>query len=153
MVYASRHLGLPATPTVNARAELKRYNDAGFFTWAADDYPPLSFDRPEPFNHIDFAERITDPIEGRQACHLAPAEWRLHGWLERQGFEYDLYAEHHLHDGTLDLSAYRMPGGGRRPHSTLALGADRRIAYLRGIGRDHLGTKSRQTIRAGNHIL
>jgi hypothetical protein len=100
--------GLPPTPTVNARAELKRYNDAGFFTWAADDYPPLSFDRPEPFNHIDFAERITDPIEGRQACHLAPAEWRLHGWLERQGFGFDLYAEHHLHDGTLDLSAYQV---------------------------------------------
>lgn len=100
--------GLPPTPTVNARAELKRYNDAGFFTWAADDYPPLSFDRPEPFNHIDFAEKITDPIEGRQACHLAPAEWRLHGWLERQGFEYDLYAENQLDDGTLDLSAYKV---------------------------------------------
>ncbi|HVK16824.1 MAG TPA: carboxypeptidase-like regulatory domain-containing protein [Fimbriiglobus sp.] len=100
--------GLPPTPTVNARAELKRYNDAGFFTWAADDYPPLSFDRPEPFNHIDFAERITDPIEGRQACHLAPAEWRLHGWLERSGFPFDLYAENQLDDGTLDLSAYRV---------------------------------------------
>ena len=47
--------------------------------------PPLSFDRPEPFNHIDFEERITDPIEGRQACHLAPAEWRLLGWLEARG--------------------------------------------------------------------
>jgi N,N-dimethylformamidase len=100
--------GLPPAPTVNARAELKRYNDAGFFTWAADDYAPLSFDRPEPFNHIDFAERITDPIEGRQACHLAPAEWRLHGWLEREGFTYDLYAEHQLDDGTLDLAAYKV---------------------------------------------
>ncbi len=100
--------GLPPTPTVNARAELKRYSDAGFFTWGADDYPPLSFDRPEPFNHIDFAERITDPIEGRQACHLAPAEWRLLGWLERQGFAYDYYAETQLDDGTLDLSRYRV---------------------------------------------
>jgi N,N-dimethylformamidase len=100
--------GCPPTPTINSRAELKRYNDDGFFTWGADHYPPLSFDRPEPFNHIDFTERITDPIEGRQACHLAPAEWRLVGWLEREGFPYDYYAETQLHDGTLDLDRYRV---------------------------------------------
>jgi hypothetical protein len=100
--------GFPPTPTVNSRHELKRYNDAGHFTWGAESYPPLSFDRPEPFNHIDFAEKITDPIEGRQACHLAPAEWRLLGWLEREGFSYDFYAETQLDDGTLDLSAYRV---------------------------------------------
>lgn len=100
--------GLPTTPTVNSRAELKRYSDAGFFTWGADSYPSLSFDRPEPFNHIDFVEKITDPIEGRQACHLAPAEWRLLGWLERQGFAHDYYAETQLDDGTLDLSKYRV---------------------------------------------
>jgi hypothetical protein len=99
--------GFPDTPTVNARVELKRYSDAGHFTWSADEYPPLSFDRPEPFNSIDFGEKITDPIEGRQACHLAPAEWRLLGWLERTGFPYDYYAETQLDDGTLDLSAYR----------------------------------------------
>ncbi len=100
--------GLPPTPTVNSRGELKRYSDSGFFTWNADSYPPLSFDRPEPFNHIDFAEKITDPIEGRQACHLAPAEWRLLGWLEREGFDYDYYAETQLDSGVLDLSAYRV---------------------------------------------
>ncbi|MCI0703369.1 MAG: carboxypeptidase regulatory-like domain-containing protein, partial [Planctomycetia bacterium] len=100
--------GLPPTPTINSRAELKRYSDAGFFTWGADSYPPISFDRPEPFNHIDFAEKITDPIEGRQACHLAPAEWRLLGWLERHGFAYDYFAETQLDDGTLDLSRYRV---------------------------------------------
>ena len=100
--------GLPQTPTINARTELKRYADAGFFTWHADAYPPLSFDRPEPFNHIDFAEKITDPIEGRQACHLAPAEWRLLGWLERENLPYDYYAETHLDDGTLDLGQYRV---------------------------------------------
>ncbi len=99
--------GCPPTPTINSRAELKRYNDDGFFTWGADDYPPLSFDRPEPFNHIDFHEKITDPIEGRQACHLAPAEWRLTGWLEHEGFPFDYYAETQLHDGTLDLSRYK----------------------------------------------
>ena len=100
--------GLPPTPTINARAELKRYNNAGFFTWNAADYPPLSFDRPEPFNHIDFNETISDPIEGRQACHLAPAEWRLLGWLEHQGFPFDLYAENQLDAGVLDLTQYRV---------------------------------------------
>jgi len=99
--------GFPPTPTVNSRVELKRYNDAGHFTWGADEYPPLSFDRPEPFNHIDFHEKITDPIEGRQACHLAPAEWRLLGWLEREGFAYDYYAETQLDSGVLDLTKYR----------------------------------------------
>ncbi|MEQ1825075.1 MAG: N,N-dimethylformamidase beta subunit family domain-containing protein [Pirellula sp.] len=98
---------LPSTPTVNSRFELRRYQDAEHGTWGYDSYAPLSFDRPEPFNHIDFEERITDPIEGRQACHLAPAEWRLIGWMEREGIEYDYYAESQLDDGSLDLDAYR----------------------------------------------
>src|SRR5262249_43834756 len=50
----------------------------------------------------------TDPIEGRQACHLAPAEWRLLGWLEREGFAYDYYAETQLHSGVLNLDDYRV---------------------------------------------
>jgi N,N-dimethylformamidase len=99
---------LPPTPTVNSRAELRRYTDAEHGTWGYPAYAPLSFDRPEPFNHIDFAEKVTDPIEGRQACHLAPAEWRLVGWLERENVPFDYYAETHLDDGTLDLSAYRV---------------------------------------------
>jgi N,N-dimethylformamidase beta subunit-like, C-terminal len=99
---------LPQSPIVNSRAELSRYQSAEFGTWGFTEYVPLSFDRPEPFNHIPFEERITDPIEGRQACHLAAAEWRLLGWLERQGFSYDLYAEPQLDDGTLDLPAYRV---------------------------------------------
>jgi hypothetical protein len=98
---------LPPSPTVNSRQDLRRYREAEFLSWDAPSYAPLSFDRPEPFNHIDFDERIADPIEGRQACHLAPAEWRLLGWLEDRGLPYDLYAETQLDDGTLDLSAYR----------------------------------------------
>ena len=86
--------------------ELKRYSDAGFFTWGAEHYPTLSFDRPEPFNHIEFDTRITDPIEGRQSCHLAPAEWRLLGWLEAHGFAYDYFAEPQLDTGMLDLSRF-----------------------------------------------
>jgi len=99
---------LPPTPTVNARSELARYNDPEFGTWNASHYAPLSFDRPERINHIPEAVQVTDPIEGRAACHVAPAEWRLLGWLEREGFEYDLYAETQLHAGQVDLSAYRV---------------------------------------------
>lgn len=99
---------LPPTPTVNSRSELRRYVDAEHGTWGYPSYAPLSFERPEPFCHIDFDERIDDPIEGRQACHLAPAEWRLLGWLEQQQLDYDYYAETQLDDGTLDLSAYKV---------------------------------------------
>ncbi len=100
--------GLPPRPTINSRQELKRYSDEGFFTWNAPHYPPLSFDRPEPFNSIDWNEQLTDQIAGRQACHLAPAEWRLLGWMENQEIAYDYYAEAQLHDGVLDLSRYRV---------------------------------------------
>jgi N,N-dimethylformamidase len=99
---------LPPAPTVNARLELKRYTDPDAVTYDTDDYAPLSFDRPEPINHIDDQEEITDPIEGRAACHIAPAEWRLLGWLEREQFAYDYYAETQLHDGTLKLDDYRI---------------------------------------------
>lgn len=104
-VHADR---LPATPTVNARLELSRYNDPEFGTWNMEDYAPLSFDRPEPINHVPEGVQITDPIEGRAACHVAPTEWRLLGWMEREGFAYDLYAETQLHAGAVDLDAYRV---------------------------------------------
>jgi hypothetical protein len=99
---------LPPTPALNARQELKRYTDPEHVNYDATDYLPLSFDRPEPMNTIDLGEEITDPIEGRQACHLAPAEWRLLGWLEREGFAYDYYAETQLHSGVLNLDDYRV---------------------------------------------
>jgi N,N-dimethylformamidase len=99
---------LPPTPTVNARLELSRYNDPEFGTWNSVAYAPLSFDRPEPINHVGEHVQITDPIEGRAACHVAPAEWRLLGWMEREGFDYDLHAETQLHAGQVDLDAYRV---------------------------------------------
>ena len=100
--------GLPPAPTVNARQDLGRYV-SGDIVWRGrnDEYRPLSFDRPEPFNHIPFDTRPNDPIRGRQACHLAEAEWRLLAWLEREGIAYDLYSDHQLHAGELDLDAYR----------------------------------------------
>jgi N,N-dimethylformamidase len=95
-------------PIVNAKSDLPRYQLSDYGEWkSGPEFAPLSFDRPEPYNHVPEGVECTDPIEGRQACHLAPAEWRLLGWLERQGYPYDLYADHHLHSGILKLEAYR----------------------------------------------
>lgn len=98
----------PPTPTVNSRQDLDRYTDPDHIFYDREDYAPLSFDRPEPFNHVDLAEQITDPIEGRQACHLAPAEWRLYGWLEREQIDYDLYSETQFHAGLFKLDDYQL---------------------------------------------
>ncbi|MCO6458832.1 MAG: carboxypeptidase regulatory-like domain-containing protein [Pirellulaceae bacterium] len=98
----------PPTPTVNARLELQRYTDPNHLVYDRDDYAPLSFDRPEPLNHVPEHVEVTDPIEGRAACHVAPTEWRLLGWLEREGFNYDLYSETQFHFGQLDLDNYRV---------------------------------------------
>ena len=102
---------LPARPVVNARQDLDRYHDpTAFGSWKAsdDEFMPLSFDRPEPSNHIFDQGEVTDPVQGRVQCGVAPGEWRLYGWLEREGLDYDLYAEAQLHDGTLDLDAYKV---------------------------------------------
>jgi len=98
----------PPTPTVNARLELRRYTDPNHINYDTVDYDPLSFDRPEPINHIPEDEEITGPIEGRAPCHIAPAEWRLLGWLEREGFAHDVYAETQLHFDTLNLDDYKL---------------------------------------------
>jgi N,N-dimethylformamidase len=99
---------LPPTPTVNARLELKRYTDPEHHNYDTIDYAPLSFDRPESICHIPENEIITGPIEGRAANHIAPAEWRLLGWLEREGFDHDVYAETQFHFGTLNLDDYQV---------------------------------------------
>lgn len=100
--------GLPAVPTVNARLDLDRYRIGPMTTQSArnDAYPPLSFERPERDCHVPREERSTDPMTGRLASTLAPGVWRLLAWLEREGFDYDLYADNQLHDGTLELDAY-----------------------------------------------
>ncbi len=102
--------GLPDRPTVNGRQDLVRYGRTTFGTWEYPDseYKPLSFDRPELGNHIPEHVEAPDAIEGRMTCGLAPAEWRLLAWLEREDLAHDLYAEAQLHDGTLDLDAYRV---------------------------------------------
>lgn len=102
---------LPDRPTVNARQDLIRYTKVGVFNvWGFEDheYAPLSFERPELGNFVRADEEVTDPIWGRLQCGMAPAEWRFLGWLEREGYDYDYYAEGQLHDGTLDLDAYKV---------------------------------------------
>ncbi|MBY0523689.1 MAG: carboxypeptidase-like regulatory domain-containing protein [Gemmataceae bacterium] len=101
--------GMIEAPVVNSKTDLPRYRLSDYGEWkSAPVSPPLSFDRPEPYNHVPEHVECGDPIEGRQACHLAPAEWRLLGWLEQHGFAYDLYADHHLHSGALPLDAYKV---------------------------------------------
>ncbi len=98
----------PQKPTVNARYDLKRYTDPKNRFYCEENYAPLSFDRPEPINHIPEHINATDPIAGRSACHVAPAEWRFLAWMEKEGFNYDLYAETQFHDGTLPLNEYQV---------------------------------------------
>jgi len=135
---------LPPTPTVNSRLELRRYTDPEHINYNTDDYDPLSFDRPEPINFVPPDEMVTNPIEGRAACHLAPAEWRMLGWLEREGFAYDLYAETQLHFDQLDLDRYRVLVLGPHPEywsqkmyaKVKSWGQERggRLVYLGGNG-------------------
>jgi len=101
---------LPDYPTVVAHMDLPRYREGTPVEHSLPDqaYAPISFERPEPLNQIGRHERPTDPIRGRQPCHLAAAEWRLYSWLERERYRYDLYAEAQLHDGTLQLDRYRV---------------------------------------------
>ena len=99
---------LPSTPTVNARLELDRYTNPDHTVYRTEDYDSLSFDRPEPICHIPEDEQATDPIEGRAACHIAPAEWRFLAWLEREGFSYDLYAETQFHFNAFKLDDYKV---------------------------------------------
>jgi hypothetical protein len=102
--------GLPPEPVVNARLDLQRYQDTTFGEWKSRDeaYKPISFERPDLEDSIPKGTEVTDPIRGRRTCGQAPAEWRLLGWLEQEGFQYDLYSEHQLHTGVLDLDAYKV---------------------------------------------
>ncbi len=129
-------------PIVNAKSDLQRYRLADYGEWtSATEFVPLSFDRPEPYNLIAEAVECTDPIEGRQACHLAPAEWRLLGWLERERIAYDLYSDHQLHAGELDLDAYRVLILNTHPEywSAEAYGRVKRWVFERGGRLVYLG--------------
>lgn len=94
-------------PTVYSRMDLERYTRP--MTWPFEDFAaPLSFDRPEPHAVVPERDRITDSIEGRLGVCFAPGEWRLLGWLEREGFAYDLYSETEFHFDRLPLDQYQV---------------------------------------------
>jgi hypothetical protein len=99
---------------VNARLDLGRYQPpAEVWSPADNEFLPLSFERPEPGSHLlDSSPWDSpdprNPIKGRMQCGQAPGEWRMLAWLEHEGFGYDYYADAHLDDGTLNLSAYKV---------------------------------------------
>jgi hypothetical protein len=99
---------LPPVPSVFTKHEDVWFSHPEHPPWRGQNCDPLSFDRPEPLNATEPGDAITDPIRRRGGEHVAPAEWRLLGWLEREGFTYDLFGETQFADGTLDLEAYRV---------------------------------------------
>ena len=101
---------LPIAPAVNVREESPYLRDTGGRWWSRADesYDPLSFDRPEPVNRVEEHEDITTPMNRIGSEHVAPATWRLVGWLEREGIPYDLFAENQFDSGVLDLDRYKV---------------------------------------------
>jgi hypothetical protein len=102
----ARPEGLPERPFVEPRHEMDRYTVGSSWEKENQEYRPISFERPCTFTSIPREESPTDPFEGKEESHTASAEWRLLAWLEREGYEYDLYADRQLDDGVLDLDAY-----------------------------------------------
>jgi len=101
-------VSLPQQPTVDPHQDISRYSsDVDLHGYENHEYRPLSFERPAPLNHVRDGEEYTDPIEGRNETTGAAAEWRMLGWLETAGYNYDLYAENQLHDGSVPLDDYR----------------------------------------------
>jgi hypothetical protein len=80
-------VGLPEEPVVNARQDLGRYRGEAAGEWAHPNaaYAPLSFERPEPFNHVPVETRVVDPIEGRQAVVDPRGRGGVDGHPERPG--------------------------------------------------------------------
>ena len=99
---------LPIEPAVNVRQHSPYLRDTGGRFWDREHYDPLSFDRPEPVNRVDEDEEIDSPMRRIGSEHVAPATWRLLGWMEREGIAHDLHAETQLQSGVLDLDRYRL---------------------------------------------
>lgn len=99
---------LPDSPTISVTQESPWFRPTGAVWWVNYSFEPLSFDRPEPINSLDLSESITDPIKKIGSEHLVAGEWRLLGWMEREGFDYDFYAENQFDDGTLNLADYSV---------------------------------------------
>ena len=99
--------GLRAQPTVNSRQDLHRYTSTELWPFK-ERAAPLSFERPELPSSVPEDACITDSIAGRMGSAFAQGEWRLLGWLEREGFQYDLYSETDLHFGGFSLDHYKV---------------------------------------------
>jgi N,N-dimethylformamidase len=99
---------LPSAPTISSTQTSPWFRPTGAFWWVGNEFDPISFDRPEPVNSDRLDEKITDPIDKIGAEHVAAGEWRLLGWLEEEGYEYDLYAENQFNDGELNLADYKV---------------------------------------------
>lgn len=99
---------LPDAPTISSTQQSPWFRPTGAVWWVNNSFAPLSFDRPEPINCLDLSESITDTIKKIGSEHLVAGEWRLLGWMEREGFDYDFYAENQFDDGTLDLENYSV---------------------------------------------
>ncbi|MDW3214449.1 MAG: DUF6605 domain-containing protein [Ilumatobacteraceae bacterium] len=97
---------LPDRPSIAPRQESPWFRDTGGRWWNREDYDPLSFDRPALFNGVGEHEQATDPMWRIGTEHLAPGEWRMLAWLEREGIAHDTYADGQLDDGSLDLDDY-----------------------------------------------
>jgi hypothetical protein len=95
-------------PVINPHQDGPYLRDTGARFWDRDDYDPLSLDRPEPVNRMERGVRLTDVMERVGEEHVAPATWRLLGWMEREGIAHDVWAETQLHDGTLRLDDYAV---------------------------------------------
>ena len=99
--------GLKPQPTINSRQDLLRYTSTEI--WPFEECgAPLSFERPELPSAVPEDARITDSIAGRMGSAFAQGEWRFLGWLEREGFQYDLYSETELHFGGVSLDDYKV---------------------------------------------
>ena len=99
---------LPDHPTISVTQESPWFRPTGAVWWVNNSFEPLSFDRPEPINNIDLTESIFDPIRKIGSEHLVAGEWRLLGWMEREGFSYDFYAETQFDAGILNLDDYQV---------------------------------------------
>ena len=99
---------LPPAPSISTTQNSPWFRPTGAIWWVNNDFAPLSFDRPEPINNLDLRDKITDPIKKIGSEHLVAGEWRLLGWMEREGYAYDLYSENQFDNGTLDLDQYKV---------------------------------------------
>ena len=103
---------LPDEPIVNARLELDALSEPAAVRRVAAQGRGVrtTFLRSPGAAQSPSRIRRGDRPGARAACSAGrrPANGACSAWLEREGYDYDLYAEAQLHDGTLPLDAYRV---------------------------------------------